>query len=112
MEDMSAGIAKILEDPDSMQRIKEMASSLFGDGNSVKAEPTPKTSDLNLEGFDVGALMKIGNALKSGGTDNRSQLLLALKPHLSESRRDRVDKAVKILRLISLFPLIKESGIF
>ena len=112
MEDMSAGIAKILEDPNSMDKIREMANSLFGENKSEKEKPKTNIPDLNFEGLDVGSLMKIGNALKNGGNDNRSQLLLALKPHLSEQRQDRVDKAVKILRLVSLFPLIKESGIF
>ncbi len=118
MDDMQAGISKILEDPDSMAKIKEMASALFGgEEKPNKAENSAAKLPLGgLEalgdGLDMGALLKIGNALKSGGNDSRSNLLMALKPHLSEGRRDRVDKAVKILRLVSLLPLIKESGIF
>ena len=108
MDDMGAGLAKILEDPDSMQKIKEMASSLFGE---KKPEEPPPANPLG-DGLDMGALLKIGNALKSGSNDHRSNLLLALKPHLSEKRRERVDKAVKRLRLVSLLPLIKDSGIF
>ncbi len=118
MDDMSQGISKILEDPDSMQKIKEMANSLFGneENKNEQKKEAQKQSFSGLDAFgdglDMGMLLKIGKALKSGGNDHRSDLLLALKPHLSEKRRDRVDKAVKILRLVSLLPLIKDSGIF
>ena len=37
---------------------------------------------------------------------------MALKPHLSEERSKKVDDAVKIMQLIKLLPLIKESGLF
>lgn len=62
-------------------------------------------------GFDLGAMMKILNILKTNVSDDRAQLLLALRPHLSEERRHRVDKAVKILKLVSLVPIFKEQGI-
>lgn len=62
-------------------------------------------------GFDLGAMMKILNILKTNVSDDRAQLLLALRPHLSEERRHRVDKAVKILKLVSLVPIFKEQGL-
>ncbi len=62
-------------------------------------------------GFDLGAMMKILNILKTNVSDDRAQLLLALRPHLSEERRHRVDKAVRILKLVSLVPIFKEQGL-
>jgi len=118
MDDMQSGISKILEDPESMAKIREMASSLFGGSGEPAPEPqsteslSKETQNMGgLEGFDMNTLMKIGRVLNRKSTDNRSALLLALKPHLSEERRGRVDKAVKILKIVDLLPLIKDSGI-
>ena len=55
--------------------------------------------------------MGLVSRLQSQNDDPRTALLTALKPHLSEAKREKVDTAVKILRLLDLLPLIKESGI-
>lgn len=74
--------------------------------------PDPAAGLLNsISPKEIGAIMKIGNALKSQKPDDRSQLLLALKPHLSPARQERVDQAVKILRIMDILPLLKESGL-
>ena len=43
--------------------------------------------------------------------DKNTQLLLALKPHFGERRQARVDRAIKMIRLFSLLPLLRQSGI-
>ena len=43
--------------------------------------------------------------------DDNTKLLLALKPHFSDRRKEKVDQAVKIMHLLSLLPLIKDSGL-
>ena len=40
------------------------------------------------------------------------ELLLALKPLLREENRAKVDTAVKLLKLASLLPLLKDTGLF
>ena len=60
---------------------------------------------------DVAAIMRVVSLLKNQGNDNRSGLLMALKPHLSTERQSRVDKAVKILKLVSLMPILREQGL-
>ena len=39
-----------------------------------------------------------------------TQLLLALKPLLKEERQERVDKAVKMMKLYAVWTIVKESG--
>ena len=49
----------------------------------------------------------------NGSQDNeRTRLLNALKPYLSEKRQAKADNAIKLLKIIELWPLIKESGMF
>lgn len=62
--------------------------------------------------FDIGLLLKLQSLFSSGQSENRNTaLLLALKPHLSDERKERVDKAVKILNLLETITVLKESGL-
>ena len=115
MDDLSEKLTDILNDPESMQKVRLMAENLLGN-KAEEPKPSPSITDLlNGEGLpdinDLGKIMGLLNSLKSSGDDSRTQLLLALKPHLSEERRTKVDSAIKILRLLELLPLIKESGL-
>ncbi|MBR6693926.1 MAG: hypothetical protein IKL62_03150 [Clostridia bacterium] len=96
-------ISELLSDPEGMSRLEAMAQSLLGEQKGEKEESAP-----DLSGIDMARVL---SAFRSNETDDRSRLLLALRPHLSPSRRDRVDKAVKLLRLVSLMPMLRENGI-
>ena len=107
MDDMSAKIEALLNQPDAMEKLSQAAQSLFGAaGGSQPEKPAEGMPDV-----DIGAIMNIMGKLNHMGDDHRARLLLALKPHLSERRQARVDTAVKILKLISLAPLLKDQGI-
>ena len=66
-------------------------------------------------GLDFEMLMKIQGimSLLSGGEDDeRSTLLCALKPFLSQERHQDVDRAVKLLKLSQLAKVAKEMDLF
>ncbi len=107
MEDIAQKLSAILNDPEGMERIKSMAENILG--NSEEKEEHQSLNDL---GIDIAALTKMMNMLKNKREDNdRIKLLLALRPHLSEEKQQKVDMAVKILKLLDLAPLFKEMGI-
>ncbi len=126
MEDLSAMLSQLLDDPQGMEKIKSIAGSLLeGQGPSPNPSPpggdsaadTPAASPSGGGGLDISpgeiqTMMKLVNAMKSGQDDDRTRLLLSLKPHLSAQRQQKVDQAVKLLKLITLLPLIRESGLF
>ncbi|MBQ4100110.1 MAG: hypothetical protein IJC83_01040, partial [Oscillospiraceae bacterium] len=65
------------------------------------------------DSFDINPemIMKITGALSSLKTDDKDVALLrAIKPFISDERKHKVDEAVKILKLLSLLPLLKDSG--
>lgn len=63
-------------------------------------------------GIDPAALLGIGRALgELRAKDKNIELIEALRPHLSADRQAKADEAVKILRLLRLWPVIKESGL-
>ena len=107
MDDINDKLSKILNDPESMEKVRKMAENLLGEDE----EPTAGDGDPSL---DPAALAKIAGIMKKlrGGGDNRTALLLALRPLVSEARQKRVDTAVKLLRLIEILPGLQESGIF
>ena len=109
MDDLSAKLSEILSDPESMNRVREMAESIL----SEKPEPEPQKPDLSslADIGEITQIMGLVSRLQSHNDDPRAALLAALKPHLSEAKREKVDTAIKILRLLDLLPLIKESGI-
>ena len=112
MDDLSEKLAGLLNDPDTMNRVRQMAENILGEN---KSEPqTNSISNIGdmLGGEELGKIMSLIGQLKTQGNDSRTQLLSALKPHLSEPKREKVDTAIKILRMLELLPLIKDTGLF
>ena len=63
-------------------------------------------------GIDIEAIMKLGELLSNmNKPDKNTQLLLALKPHLRPENRSKVDNALKLMKIINIIPLLKDSGI-
>lgn len=44
--------------------------------------------------------------------DENTRLLYALRPHLSERRRVKLDESVKMMNMFKLLPVLKSQGIF
>ena len=100
--DFNEEISKALSDPDIMNKVSGILSSM----NNNKEE-TPSSSSPDLSG-----LGNIMGALKSAPSDDRTRLLLAIKPFLSEKRAPYMDSAVTILKLASISKLGKDLNLF
>ncbi len=114
MDDITEKITSLLNDPQGMETIRNIAQSFMGAQNTPP-EPKEETPDeeLPISPAQLSGMMQMLSALQNNRADDkRTHLLLALKPHLSEERQKKVDKAVKLLKLSSLLPLIQESGLF
>ena len=112
MDDLGEKLAGILNDPESMERVRKMAESILGEEPPAE-QSKPNLGDITgmLGANELTAIMSIISKLKSGVNDPRSQLLTALKPHLSEPRREKVDTAIKIIKVLEILPLVKDSGL-
>ncbi len=106
MDDINEKLKSLLDDPDSMEKVRLMAESILG-------EETSEDNSTNDIGLDPMILSKIAGVMKrlNSGGDNRTKLLSSLRPLLSEERQKKVDTAIKLLRLIDILPYLKESGI-
>ncbi len=100
-EEMLGGI---LKDEESLKKVQALAQQF-----AVSKEP-PKDEENDIA--DIKRVMSLVSRFKNQGQDNRTRLLLALKPILSEERAKRVDGAVRLLKVIEFLPLLRESDIF
>lgn len=111
MDDLTAKLSELLNDPESMNRVKQMAESILGENNQ---KPTQNLieNDSTLGAEEIKMMMNLVGKFNSTANDSRTKLLTALKPHLSEPRQEKVETAIKILKVLEILPLIKESGLF
>lgn len=114
MNDIENKISEILSNPESMSEIMNIAKSLGFSQDETKdhvkknsKEPPPD----NLQGDMLSAAAKLAPLLSEAKKeDDSTRLLKALKPLLSKPRQDKVDSAIKIIGLLRLLPILKESG--
>ncbi len=126
MADIQSAVNAIMSDPAAMEQIRSLGSMLgigentppaaekpSGDiasllsslsGGSTKPEPPPAANADTMS-----AIMKFAPLIGRMNEENDStRLINALKPFLSEKRRQRADQAVKLLAVLKLLPMLKE----
>ena len=100
---------------DLMAKLFEQLLEAEGDKNkNTEASDNPQSDSSNdfFGNIDIEAIMKLGEMLQSmNASDKNTQLLLALKPHLRPENRQKVDNALKLMKIINILPLLKESVI-
>ena len=107
--DLSAMLNGILQDPAQMARLQEMAVSLGLTAPTASADaanaPTAASADSPVPPTDlpVGLPSLLGGSVPSKHRpDQRTALLMALRPYLSDSRREMIDAIVNFSRLGSM----------
>ncbi len=101
-------ISELLSDEESVKQLSELAQMIMAEKNEEQPSDEKKSDQTSPDFSDIMKLTSLAGALSEN--DKNTDLLLALRPHLSEERQKRVDKAVKIMRISSLYSLAKENG--
>lgn len=99
MGELEDSINQVLGDPKQMEKIASLAKSLMGGGEDGAKPEMPD--------FDPKLMQKIsglmnGDAIKDG---KDKKLLEAMRPYLSEKRRSRMDRAMKLAKMVRLASL-------
>ncbi|MGN0606380.1 MAG: hypothetical protein ACI4JM_07650 [Oscillospiraceae bacterium] len=114
MDDIMGKIQEMLSDEESMKQIKELADmlSVSSDDNGSQGNNSSQESANNnaSAGFDIGMIFKIQEMMSAAKTDKNTELIKALRLHLSKEKQERADKALKFMKLFSMFETLKESG--
>lgn len=108
MDDLENKLGAILNDPDMMQKIMSLASTL----NAPPPAPEPpKSEPVQQPQIDLSMLQKLsGLAGQSSIDKNQKNLLHALSPYLSRQRINRLEKAMQAARLAKLASGFLGSG--
>jgi len=111
---------------EELQNLQEAAQSLFsqlGGEEGAQGEAPPPGAN-GFGGFDAGAfggsggagagmftpelLARLTKIMGSMNTrDPRTDLILALRPHLSRRRQKRAEQAVQMMRMLDLLPALQ-----
>lgn len=89
------GLGAVLSNPELMAKLPQIMAMLRPMMEQQTAAPPPQSDN---EGAETPATASPIAPLKKA-TDNRSALLLALKPFLSEDRRNAVDAMLRLSTL-------------
>ena len=110
MDNISDILSSLSEE--DINNLKQTAASIFSKENTTPPSENTGSEKLIPGGFDAELIGKIGSLMNSmKNDDKRCTLIEALRPYLSKERQRRCDEALKILRLISVLPLIREQKI-
>lgn len=99
MDNLEETLKSALNDPDIMSKVSSVLSGL-GQGQSGTSSPQTAQPP---------SLSNLSSLVPS---DDRTKLLLALKPFLSEKRAPYMDSAVNILKLVSIGKIGKDLKLF
>lgn len=106
--------------PEELERLKGVAQSLMNSSNGSGGENTQKTASASQNKTEQSGISSLfgDDMAKTLATvagqmnreDDRTKFINALKPLLSEERRQKADEAMRFLRLMDMLPLLK--GLF
>lgn len=112
MSEFEDRVNSILSDPAQMEKITNLAKSLMGGQTGGQdQEPAQEqgglASILGSDGIDAAALGRIGRLIKAGNREDSKQraLLEAMRPYLSQKRRDKMDRALRIAKVAKIAEL-------
>ena len=106
---LSSALNEIFSNPQMLSAISSMAQSLKGGDSPPQIQEQKigveaRTDDIRASATDK--LPELLSMLSSGGSgikqNRRSELLCALKPYLSQSRSDAIDKIIRFSELSSV----------
>lgn len=101
--DFEKEISKALSDPDIMNKVQGVLSSLNNNEEKEEEESPKEASKL-----PTNMLSSLGGMVN----DDRTRLLMAIKPFLSEKRAPYMDSALTILKFASMGKLGKDLKLF
>ena len=109
MDDLMEKIQNVLSDKESLEQIQQLASML---GAPAEGKSGTEQSDTASAMPDLSSLAAIKDlATRSAGSDKNIALLLALRPLLKEENRVKIDRIIRIFRIMALYPLLRDSGL-
>ncbi len=104
MPDLFSKVSELLSNPESAQKIRQIASSLASSEDSSEPSDAVPAEGLPAVSSDNADLTGLFSGLSSsvGGHSREMALLNAVRPYLRSSRAGKIDRAIKAIRVIDM----------
>ena len=105
-------LQSVLSDEESMNQIRELAGMLSQGSDRAAAPDAPPPAPDAPDMPDIAKLMQASSLIKTAAQgDKNVDLLLALRPLLREENQVKIDRLIKIFKLMKIYPALKDSGL-
>ena len=126
MDDLMSKLQGVLGDENAMAQISELAKMLSGSSEPPQESSNAESGGLSElssllggsaqgqqgAGIDPAAMLRLGSVISAATkNDDSVNLLLALKPMVSEEKQAKIDRVISVFRLLAAYPALKESGL-
>ena len=100
MDELESRISSVLGDPEQMEKITRLARSFMAGTENSAAPPKPE-ADATPEAELMNRVMRL---LRTGGEKEKGEraMLEAISPYLSDKRRGKMEKALRIAKLVRI----------
>lgn len=112
-DDLSDLIKNFSNSNIDMNKVNDLLSSLKSTDKSSSSNDSSSSESISDNNIDINTMLKIKemmDKINSSHNDKRSNLLLALKPYLRESRQTKLDQYMKLLNMAPLLEMFKNDG--
>ena len=118
MSEFDDMLGSILSDPGQMKKIMDIAGSLIGSEKETAPPKAPADSLGALAGLSdipvgeiMGAAQKLLGGSGGGQMNEKRALLNAMQPWMSEKRRNKLDRAMKMASAMRIaLAIFKKTG--
>ena len=106
MDELSSRINSVLGDPEQMEKITRLAQSFMAGAGNNTAPPETEAAMPEAE-----LLNRIMRLMRTGGEKDKGEraMLEAISPYLSEKRRGKMEKALRIAKLVRMARIAMEE---
>lgn len=95
-----------------MENIEDILRALTEDSDDDNDTEQQENSGGIFGGLDPSMLVNIMSLFeKMNSTSDNERFLLALKPLLRDENKEKIDAAVRFMKLFALLPVLKDSGL-
>ena len=114
MSEMFKNFSKMMNNQEIPDNIKNIMNNMNTNNNSNENNQTDaKTTNNPFENIDINTIMKMQQIMSSMNdkqNDSRTNLLLSLKPYLKESRKNKVDQYIQLMKMEKIFEIMNPLG--
>ena len=105
MDNLEEKLGSILNNPEMMQQIMDMAQTLG------QSQSQPQQESISMPDFDPGMLQKLAVLARQSNVTNEEQALLkALDPYLSRNRIGKLERAMRAAKMARFASTFLNSG--